>query len=69
MINLSDIESIPFIKSGLLFEAAGLNPNKLYRRRTNGKPFITADEIEAIMKCLAEFGLSYNRAKNKHFAE
>jgi len=67
MINVSDLNSIPFIKISPLMNISGVGGNRYAQRKCRSKEVLSVDEMEKIINCLAEYGLTYDRSKNKHF--
>ena len=72
MIDVSDLESIPFLKINPLMDLCGIGGNKYSQRKSNwrksnGTQFLKVIESEAIIKTLAEYGFTYNRENNKHW--
>ena len=67
IINVSDLNSIPFLKIMRLCDLAGVNGNKYMQRKARYKEFLRVSEAEAILKTFAEYGLTYERSKNQHY--
>lgn len=69
MLDMQDLESIKsIIKVNAVFAGAGLKPNTYYIRgyRTGSNAYLKVSESELITAYLEEFGLTYDRSKNRH---
>lgn len=69
MIDVSDLESLPFIKLSPLMDLCGIGGNKFAQRKAKGMQFLKVIESEAIIKTLAEYGFTYNRENNQHWKQ
>lgn len=69
MIDVSDINSIPFFNIKKIMDISGIGGSKYSQRISRGMQFLKVSESEAILNVLAEYGFTYSRENNHHWKQ
>lgn len=66
-MDLTDLESIPWIKQGILIELSGLDKDKFYMNKHRNNQAISYEDSKKIIATLKQYGFTYKRRKNKFY--